>query len=81
MERAVKWPSGSAGDSVRGEQVHDEGEAVFGDVQAGDRNEEHGALCRRGRGRRPVVGMVYIDKYELPKPFPEKIRVTIELAE
>ena len=28
--------------------------------------------------RRPVVGTVYIDKYELPKPFPEKIRVTIE---
>jgi hypothetical protein len=31
--------------------------------------------------RRPVVGTVYIDKYELPKPFPEKIRVTIEPAE
>jgi hypothetical protein len=31
--------------------------------------------------RQPVVGTVYIDKYELPKPFPEKIRVTIEPAE
>jgi hypothetical protein len=31
--------------------------------------------------RRPVVGTVYIDKYELPKPFPEKIRVTIEPAQ
>ena len=28
--------------------------------------------------RRPVVGTVYVDKYELPKPYPEKIRVTIE---
>ncbi len=31
--------------------------------------------------RRPVVGMVYVDKYELPKPLPERIRVTIELLE
>ena len=31
--------------------------------------------------RRPVVGTVYIDKYELTMPFPEKIRVTIEPAE
>ena len=28
--------------------------------------------------RRPVVGTVYIDKYELPNPYPQKIRVTIE---
>ena len=32
-------------------------------------------------GRRPVVGTVYVDKYELPKPFPKKIRVTIEPLE
>ena len=31
--------------------------------------------------RRPVVGTVYVDKYELPKPFPEPIRVTIEVME
>ena len=31
--------------------------------------------------RRPVVGTVYVDKYELPKPYPKKIRVTIEPAE
>ena len=31
--------------------------------------------------RRPIVGTVYVDKYELPKPYPEKIRVTIELLE
>ena len=31
--------------------------------------------------RRPIVGMVYVDKYELPKPYPEKIRVTIEPLE
>ena len=31
--------------------------------------------------RRPVVGTVYVDKYELPKPYPERIRVTIEVLE
>ena len=31
--------------------------------------------------RRPVVGTVYVDKYELPKPFPKRIRVTVELLE
>jgi hypothetical protein len=31
--------------------------------------------------RRPVVGTVYVDEYELPKPFPERIRVTIEVVE
>jgi hypothetical protein len=35
----------------------------------------------RKADERPVVGTVCIDKYELPKPFPEKIRVTIEPAE
>ena len=33
------------------------------------------------RRRRPVVGTVYFDKYELPKPYPERIRVTIEVLE
>ena len=27
---------------------------------------------------RPRVGTVYVDKYEPPKPYPEKIHVTIE---
>ena len=31
--------------------------------------------------RRPVVGTVYVDEYELPKPFPERTRVTIEVVE
>ena len=31
--------------------------------------------------RRPVVGTVYVDKYELPKPFPKRIRVTVEVVE
>ena len=31
--------------------------------------------------RRPVVGTVYVDKYELPKPYPERIRVTVEVLE
>jgi len=36
--------------------------------------------AEEAEGRRPVVGTVYIDKYELPKPFPERIRVMIEPA-
>ena len=31
--------------------------------------------------RHPVVGTVYFDKYALPKPYPERIRVTIEVLE
>ena len=27
--------------------------------------------------RRPVVGTVYIDKYELPKPFPQKFELRL----
>ena len=28
--------------------------------------------------RHPIVGMVYVNKSALPKPYPKKIRVTIE---
>ena len=31
--------------------------------------------------RRPIVDMVYVDKYALSKPYPKKIRVTIEPLE
>src|SRR5262249_25154344 len=34
--------------------------------------------AEEAEGRRPVVGMVYVEKYELPKPFPKRIRVTVE---
>ena len=37
--------------------------------------------AEEAEGRRPVVGTVYVDKYELPKPFPKRIRVTIEVVE
>ncbi len=37
--------------------------------------------AEEAEGRRPVVGTVYVDKYELPKPFPKTIRVTIEPVE
>jgi len=37
--------------------------------------------AEEAEGRRPVVGTVYVDKYELPKPFPKQIRVTIEPVE
>jgi hypothetical protein len=32
-------------------------------------------------GRDPVVGMVYVNKYELGEPYPNRIRVTIEPVE
>ena len=37
--------------------------------------------AEEAEGRRPVAGTVYIDKYELPSPYPQRIRVTIEPAE
>jgi hypothetical protein len=37
--------------------------------------------AEEAEGRRPVVGMVYVDKYELGQPYPERIRVTVEAAE
>ncbi|MYA43721.1 MAG: hypothetical protein F4Z31_18500 [Gemmatimonadetes bacterium] len=32
-------------------------------------------------GQRPVVGMLYVQKGELPEPHPKRIRVTIETLE
>ena len=37
--------------------------------------------AEEAEGRRPVVGTVYVDKYELPRPFPKRFRVTIEPVE
>ncbi len=37
--------------------------------------------AEESEGRRPVVGTVYVDKYELPKPLPKRIRVTVEPLE
>jgi len=37
--------------------------------------------AEEAEGRQPVVGTVYLDKYELPKPFPKRIRVMIEPME
>ena len=37
--------------------------------------------AEEAENRRPVVGTVYVDKYELPKPLPKRIRVTIEPLE
>jgi hypothetical protein len=37
--------------------------------------------AEEAEGRRPVVGTVYIDKYELGQPYPQRIRVSIEPAE
>ena len=34
--------------------------------------------AEEAEGRRPVVGTVYVDRYELPKPFPKRIRVAVE---
>jgi hypothetical protein len=37
--------------------------------------------AEEAESRRPVVGTVYVDKYELPQPYPKKIRVSIEPLE
>ncbi len=37
--------------------------------------------AEEAENRRPVLGTVYLDKYELPKPFPKRIRVTVEVVE
>ena len=37
--------------------------------------------AEEAENRRPVVGTVYVGKYELPKPFPKRIRVTVEPLE
>ncbi len=37
--------------------------------------------AEEAENRRPVVGTIYVDKYELPRPYPKKIRVTVEPAE
>jgi hypothetical protein len=36
--------------------------------------------AEEAEGRRPVVGMAYVDKYELGQPYPQRIRVTVEAA-
>jgi hypothetical protein len=37
--------------------------------------------AEEAENRRPVVGTVYVDKYELLQPYPKRIRVTIEPLE
>lgn len=37
--------------------------------------------AEEAEGRRPVVGTIYVDKEELPRPYPKKIQVTVEPAE
>ncbi len=37
--------------------------------------------AEEAEGRRPVAGTVYVDKYELPKPSPNRILVTVEPVE
>jgi hypothetical protein len=36
--------------------------------------------AEEAEGRRPVVGTVYVDKYELGQPYLPRIRITIEPA-
>jgi len=37
--------------------------------------------AEEAEGRRPIVGTVYVDKSELPRPFPKRIRITVEPLE
>ena len=43
-------------------------------------NKETRNTIHYAEERRPIVGMVYVDKYGLPKPYPEKVpSVTVSL--
>lgn len=37
--------------------------------------------AEQAEGQRPVVGMLYVQKAELPEPPPKRVRVTIEVLE
>ena len=37
--------------------------------------------AEEAEGRRPVAGTVYVDRYELPRPFAKGILVTIKPVE
>ena len=37
--------------------------------------------AEEAEGRLTVVSTVYVDKYDLPKPYPKRIRVTVEQLE
>ncbi len=57
------------------------GEAFSGTFKFDKETRNTVRYAEEAEGRRPVVGTVYVDKYELPKPFPKRIRVTIEPLE
>lgn len=37
--------------------------------------------AEEAEGQRPVVGMLYVQKAELPEPSPKRVRVTIQVLE
>ncbi len=57
------------------------GEAFSGTFKFDKETRNTVRYAEEAEGRRPVVGTVYVDKYELPKPFPKRIRVTVEPLE
>jgi len=52
----------------------------FGDYGLITGNCQNRSGSKRQR-RRAEVGTVYVDKYELPRPYPKSIRVTVEPLE
>ena len=57
------------------------GEAFSGTFKFDKETRNTVRYAEEAEGRRPVGGTVYVDKYELPKPFPKRIRVTVEPLE
>ncbi len=57
------------------------GEPFSGMFKLGKETKNTVRYAEESEGRRPVVGTVYVDKYELPKPLPKRIRVTVEPLE
>ncbi len=53
----------------------------MGNVRRRALTRQYRTYAEEAENRRPVVGSIYVDKYELPKPFPKRIRVTVEPIE
>ncbi len=57
------------------------GEPFWGTFRLDKGTKNTVRYAEEAEGRKPVLGKVYVDKDELPKPFPRRIRVMIEPVE
>jgi hypothetical protein len=57
------------------------GEPFIGTFKLDKETKNTVKYAEEAEGRRPAVSTVYVDKHELPKPHPNRIRVTVEPLE